>query len=65
MRTRTLRLAKETLTDLTPAELDLVAGAYPTGTLTSKCVSGLVFCLTGQHCLPTLDGCFTGTTTTG
>jgi hypothetical protein len=65
MRTRTLRLAKETLTDLTPAELDLVAGGYPTGLETQRCVSGLVFCLTGQHCLPTLDGCFTGTTTTG
>jgi hypothetical protein len=65
MRTRTLRLARETLAELTTAELDAVAGAYPTGTETRNCVSGLVLCLTGGHCLPTLDGCLTGTTTTG
>jgi hypothetical protein len=57
MRIRRLHLAKETLTELTVQDLDAVAGGGRSGL-------SCAYCLTAPHCLPTLDGCFTGTTTT-
>jgi hypothetical protein len=62
MRNRKLSLKKETLAELTTSELAGVAGG--SGLTCINCNSDFQQCLTGLRCIPTLDGCFTGTTTT-
>jgi hypothetical protein len=58
MRNRKLSLKKDTLVELTTAELDAVAGA--SGLTCINCNSDFQQCITGTRCLT--NGCFTGTT---
>jgi hypothetical protein len=64
MRTRTLTLKKETLTELTTAELGSVVGGQLSGPSCNIACNQSDFqqCLTGLHCINTLDSCITGTT---
>ena len=59
---RRLSLRKETLVELATCELDSVVGA--SGLTCLNCNSDFQQCITGLRCL-SLDGCWTGTTTTG
>ncbi|MDQ1711729.1 MAG: hypothetical protein QOE45_1179 [Frankiaceae bacterium] len=66
---RKLNLKKETLAELSTSELvNVVGGATGRQSCAVKdCLgpqSDFAECLTGVRCIPTLDGCFTGTTTT-
>ena len=60
---RTLTLKKETLAELTTAELTRVVGAAPTdpkacgATLTLTCGSEIDRCLTARGCPVTMDVC--------
>lgn len=58
---RTLTLKKETLVELTPAELTSVVGAAATlkdcKTLSLTCGSEIDACLTARGCTFTLDAC--------
>jgi hypothetical protein len=62
MRTRSLTLRKETLAELTTGELGLVVGGQLSGPTCYACGSDFQQCLTGLHCIATLDSCITGTT---
>jgi hypothetical protein len=66
MRNRKLHLEKETLTELDARDLNGVVGAATGNTCLLNCIvpqSDFVQCVPTHRC-PTLDGCFTGTTTT-
>jgi hypothetical protein len=62
MRTRSLALKKETLAELTTGELGLVVGGQISGPTCLGCNSDFQQCITGVHCIATLDSCITGTT---
>ncbi len=57
MTPRRLVLRKETLTDLTSAELSLVHGASGPTCHYGACASDFQQCLTGLDCLPPLSDC--------
>jgi hypothetical protein len=67
---RKLNLKKETLVELSSTELTgVVGGATGRASCVIKdCIgqphSDFQQCITGVGCVPTLNGCFTGTTTT-